>query len=258
MNRVMRMAIVVFAVLLISPIAATFAAEWGTLKGQFVIDGTPPKLNPLAVTKDQFCIDKKPVNETVIVGDDGSLANVLIYLRAGRGDKIEAHPDYAALLSEAVELDNKNCHFVPHITLVRTGQPLILKNSDPVGHNTNLGTFNQIIPAGGQTPTKISRAEALPKAVTCNIHPFMKGYVMVQDHPYMAVSDAGGKFEIKNIPAGKHGFTFWHEASNFMKDLKVGDGEADRRGTVELTIKPGETLDLGVIKVRAASLKTGP
>ena len=255
MNRVVKIVMVLIAIMFISPIAAAVAAEWGSLKGRFVVDGTPPKLNPLIVTKDQFCIDKKPANEGVVVGDDGSLANVVLYLRVGRGDKIEVHPDYAAQLAESVALDNKNCHFVPHITLVRTGQTLILKNSDPVGHNTNLGTFNQIIPAGGETPTKISRAEVLPKSVTCNIHPFMKGYVVVQDHPYMAVSDEGGKVEIKNIPAGKHGFTIWHEASGFLKGLKFGGGVADRRGTVELTIKPGESLDLGEIKVPAAALK---
>jgi hypothetical protein len=83
----------------------------------------------------------------------------------------------------------------------------------------------------------------------------MKGYVIVQDHPYMAVSDEAGNFEIKNIPAGKHSFAIWHEASTFLKDLKVGTGKTDRRGTVELTIKPAESLDLGEIAVPAAALK---
>lgn len=252
MNRLART--LLCAVALVS-VSSASAAEWGSLKGRFIVDGQPPKLNPLVVTKDQFCIDNPPKNESVIVGDDGALSNVAVYLRLSRREKIEVHPDYEAKLSEPAVLDNKACHFVPHITLVRTGQQLILKNSDPVGHNTNLGVFNQIIPAGGETPTKLSRAEALPKSVTCNIHPFMKGYVIVQDHPYMAVSDDNGTFEIKNVPAGKRAFAFWHEAPGLIKDLKVGSAKTDRRGTVELTIKAGETLDLGDIKVPAASLK---
>jgi hypothetical protein len=231
------------------------AAEWGAIKGRFVVDGQPPKPSPLVVTKDQFCIDNPPKNETLIVGEEGALANVAVYIRLGRRDKIDVHPDYEAQLSESVELDNKACHFVPHVTLVRTGQPLVLKNSDPVGHNTNLGVFNQIIPAGGQTPTKITRDAALPMPVTCNIHPFMKGWVLVQDHPYMAVSAEDGTFEISNIPAGKRAFAFWHEVPGLLKDLKVGGATADRRGTAELTIEAGKTLDLGDIKVPAASLK---
>jgi hypothetical protein len=235
---------------------AVLAADWGTIKGRFVVDGQPPKPAPLVVTKDQFCIDKMPTNEAIVVGDDGALANVLVHLRIGRREKVDVHPDYAAQLSEPVVLDNEGCHFVPHVALLRTGQEIILKNSDPVGHNTNVGgVFNQIIPSGGQTPTKISRAAALPIAVTCNIHPFMRGYVFVQDHPYMAISDEDGSFEIKNVPVGKRAFVFWHEGPSFLQKLKVGGGTTDRRGTVELTIKAGETLDLGEIKVPAATLK---
>lgn len=235
--------------------AATSGAEWGGLTGRVIVDGTPPQLTPLVVAKDQYCIDHKPTNEGIVVGDDHGLANTVIYLRLSLGEKVDVHPDYAASLDKPVVLDNHMCHFVPHVTLARTNQTITLKNSDPVGHNTNLGTFNQIIPAGTEVPTKITHAEVTPKNVTCNIHPFMKGYVLIQDHPYMAVSDEHGKFQINNIPAGKHGFTFWHEAGGFMKNMKIGSATSDRRGTIEVTIKPGETVDLGEIKVPASALK---
>ena len=245
------------AVMVISLTTAVSAAEWGAIKGRLVVDGAPPKPIPLVVTKDQLCIDKNPVNESVVVGEDGSLANAVVYIRLGRRDKIDVHPDFKTKLAEPVVLDNKGCHFVPHVTLVRSGQPLILKNTDPVGHNTNVGAFNQIIPSGGETKTKIDRATAVPISVTCNIHPFMKGYVLVQDHPYMATSAEDGTFAIEKIPAGKREFIFWHEGPGGMKDLKIAGAKADRRGMVELTIKAGETLDLGEIKVPAASLKMG-
>lgn len=244
------------AVMTLSLVAAAPAAEWGALKGRFVVDGAPSTPNPLVVTKDQYCINKKPINETLLVGDDGSLSNALVYLRLGRRDKIDIHPDYAAILSEAVELDNGGCRFVPHVTLLRAGQPFLLKNSDPVGHNTNVGLFNQIIPAGGETTTKIDRAAAIPMPVSCNIHPFMKGYVLVQDHPYMAASAEDGTFEIKNIPAGKREFQFWHE-TGYLRELKLDGGTTDRRGRLELTIEAGQTLDLGDIRVPAASLEAG-
>ncbi|MEX0642316.1 MAG: hypothetical protein WD468_06425 [Pirellulales bacterium] len=245
------------AVMFLSPTAAISAAEWGSIKGRFLVDGVAPKPAPLIVTKDQFCIDKKPMNESVVVGDDGGLANAVVYVRLARGDKIDVHPDYAAALSKPIELDNKGCHFVPHVTLVRAGQPLILKNSDPVGHNTNVGVFNQIIPSGGQTQTKIDREAALPIPVSCNIHPFMKGYVLVQNHPYMAVSAEDGTFEIANIPAGKHEFAFWHESPGYMQNLKLAGATTDRRGRAELTIAAGKPLDLGTIKMPASSLKAG-
>jgi len=237
--------------------AASSAAEWGSIKGRFVLDGAPPKLAPLVVTKDAYCIDKKPINESVIVGSDGGLANVVVYLRLPRGGKVEMHPDYPAQPTEAAVLDNNGCSFHPHITLVRAGQPLVIKNSDPVGHNTNIAVFafNQTIPIGSETPLKTTRATPIPMPVVCNIHPWMKAHVLVQDHPYMAASAEDGTFEIKNIPVGKHEFQMWHEGSGYMKNIKFKGGTANRQGRATLTIAAGGTLDLGDIKVPASLLK---
>lgn len=245
------------AALALSAAATASAAEWGSLKGKFIVTGAPPKPAALAVVGDQFCIGQKPMDESIVVAEaGGGLSNAIVYLRLARRETVEIHPDYAARLSEPVVLDNKDCHFVPHVALLRTGQQLMVKNSDPVGHNTKLGQiFNEIIPAGESRPKSISAAAVTPIQVNCSIHPFMSAYVLVQDHPYMATSGTDGAFEIKNIPAGKRVFTFWHEGPSFLRDLKVGSGTTDRRGTVEVTIKTGETLDLGEIKVPIAALK---
>jgi plastocyanin len=233
------------------------AAEWGSLKGRIVVDGTAPKPAPLVVTKDQYCIDKKPVNEAIVVGKDNALVNAVVYLRVATGQKVAVNPEYDAKAKMPVVLDNNGCSFHPHVTLVRVGQTLDIKNSDPVGHNTNVAVFafNQTIPTGGQAQVKASAAGPLPTPVVCNIHPFMKGYILAQDHPYMAVTGEDGTFEIKDIPAGKHEFQFWHEAAGYLKDVTLKGGKTDRRGRVELAIPAGQTLDLGDIKVKASALK---
>jgi plastocyanin len=236
------------------------AAGWGSLQGRFVLDGSAPEFPPVDASKDAYCVEHQPVNEHVVVGDDGGLANVVLYIRLGRRDKIEPHPDYAAALKEPATLDNKYCAFHPHVTLVRTGQTLVIKNSDQTGHNTNLrlvknGATNTTIEAGSETQRSLTKAEAIPLPVDCNIHPFMHGYVLVQDHPYMAVSSEDGTFEIENIPAGKYEFQFWHEASGYMKNLKYKGGALNRQGRADLTIVDGQTLDLGEIKVPASSLQ---
>lgn len=251
------MILAALALILLTCGTTAHAAGWGSLKGRIVVDGTPPKPAPLVVTKDQFCIDKKPANESVVVGKDNALVNAVVYLRVATGKKVEVNPSYEAKLKEAVTLDNSGCMFVPHVTLVRVGQTLNIKNSDPVGHNTNVAVFafNQTIPTNGQTQVKASTAGALPQPVVCNIHPFMKGYVLAQDHPYMAVTGEDGTFEIKDIPAGKQDFQFWHEAGGYLKDLTLKGGKTDRRGRAELTIADGQALDLGDIKVKASALK---
>ncbi len=237
--------------------ASAPAAEWGSIKGHFVVDGTPPAQPPLRLT-DDYCIKLNPPNKSLVVDTKGDLANAVVFIRVARNEKIDVHPDYAAELAKPVVLDNKGCEFHPHVTLVRVGQKFVVKNSDPMGHNTKWdlavnGSFNQIIEVGKEVSVTFAKPEANAAPVHCSIHAFMEGQLLVQDHPYMAVSGDDGTFEIKNIPAGKHSFQFWHE-KGYLSDLKLKGGTTDRRGRADITIKAGETLDLGDLKVPAAML----
>jgi len=244
---------------LMANVSETSAAEWGSLKGRFIVDGKSPDLPPLKVDdKDPFCQKAKPANKAIVSGKDGALANVIVYLRLPRGKKIAAvHPNYEVQLKEPAVLDNVNCSFEPHIILVRVGQPMVIRNSDPTGHNTKIDVFafNQIIPAKEQTEIKATRESPLPSQVQCNIHPFMQAWLLAQSHPYMAASGEDGSFEIKNIPVGKHEFQFWHEASGYLGNVKFKGGATNRQGRADLTIAANQTLDLGDIKVPANVLK---
>ena len=256
-----RLRVFALAIVAVSFAAGTQAAEWGGLKGRIVVDGDVPAPEKITPTKDvETCSKHELVDESIVVDSDGGLANVIVYLYTKRGKSVDVHPDYEESAKSTVELDNKDCRFEPHVALLRTTQTLEIKNSDPVGHNTNCkllknSAFNEIIAAGSSTTKDLSREEAIPAEVTCNIHPWMRGYLFVRDNPYMTVSSETGEFEIKNIPAGKHEFGFWHEAPGNLRKIEVGGDETSRRGLAELTIEAGETLDLGDITIPAKALK---
>ncbi len=232
------------------------ADAWGTLKGRFIYDGDPPQQEKLNVTKDvEVCTKDHPLNESLVVGPDGGLANVVVYIRPARGKAIKIHPDYKTDAADKVELNNLHCRFAGHITLLQTDQTLVIGNEDPVGHNTKADffkassySFNQQIPAGGSYEVQISRAEGRPVPVQCNIHPWMIGYLLVRDDPYMAVSAEDGTFTIKNIPVGEHEFQFWQEKSGYLKDVSFQGGKTDRRGRADLKISSGDN-DLGDLSV---------
>src|SRR5262245_51334793 len=76
------------------------AAGWGTLKGKFVLDGTAPKPPAVDASKDAFCVSQHPVDQTVVVGKDSGIANIVVYLKPGKGEKVEVHPDFAKTLAE--------------------------------------------------------------------------------------------------------------------------------------------------------------
>jgi hypothetical protein len=258
-SRLATIAAVSLGVLLSASYAS--AAGWGTVKGRFIYKGEA-KVEPIIPNKDQaYCNQHKLVTEDMKVGPKGELQDVFVYLYVPTGKKVDINPDYEKQKTEPKVLDNKGCRFEPHAMTLWTHHPLEVHNSDPgIGHNTNASSllnnpsFNQTIPNDQPLVKKMTKSEPLPAKITCNVHPWMNAYVLVRDNPYMAVSDKDGKFEIKNVPAGKQPFAFWHESKAYIRDLKVGSAKADRKGQVTLDIKPGATLDLGDITVTPALL----
>ena len=239
--------------------AAAFADEWGTIKGRFLYGGDAPTAAELKADKDvEVCGKHKLVNEELAVGADKGVANVVVFVR----DKgVKVHPDAAAeaKATKAV-LDNKDCRFSPHVMIVHTGQPLVIKNSDTVGHNSNVATIknppsNSLIPTGGETSLTFASDEALPAQVTCNIHPWMKAWLVVRPNPYAAISKLDGTFEIKNVPAGEIELQIWHEKAGYISEITVG-GKPEKiaKGRKKIKVISGNT-DLGEMAIDANLFK---
>jgi len=233
--------------------------EWGTIKGKFLFGGSAPEATPLKADKDvEVCGKHKLVNEELVVGADKGIANVVVFVR----DKaVKVNPELAAAAAKAkVELDNASCRFEPHVVFVQTGQEFVIKNSDTVGHNSNVATLknppsNSLVPAGGSAALKFSSEEAIPAQVTCNIHPWMKAWVLVRPNPYAAVSKADGTFEIKGVPAGEVELQFWHEKAGYLAEMTIG-GKAEKasKGRKKVSVAAGGT-DLGDIVLDADIFK---
>jgi hypothetical protein len=239
--------------------ATATAAELATLTGRIVYDGKPPARKNIEPTKDVEVCGKHPIpDEELLVSKDGGVGNAVVMLRT----KGVAPPASAAsAASERVVLDNKNCRFEPHVAVVRTSQELALTNSDPIGHNSKIDPLlnpgiNPILPAGGEPVIyKFAQEEALPVKVGCNIHPWMGAWLVVRSDPFAAVTDADGKFTIKDLPAGKDlEFGLWQENAGYLKDATYKGGKANNRGRFKIKLKPGEN-DLGDIKVSASVFK---
>ena len=144
--------------------SAVHADEWGTIKGKFVFGGAAPTVVELKADKDvEVCGKHKLLAEELVVSADKGVANVVVFVR----DKgVKVHPDLATP-GDKVVLDNKDCRFDPHVAVVRTGQTLVIKNSDTVGHNSNVATIknspsNNLIPAGGEATVTFASEEAIP------------------------------------------------------------------------------------------------
>jgi hypothetical protein len=238
--------------------AAATGTGWATLKGRFTFAGTPGEPKPLVVDKDlEVCGKSSKLFDRSLRVDPSSkgLADVVVFVR--KSSRVKNPVPDAQLV-----FDQKNCEFLAPVFAARVGQPVDVRNSDPVGHNTNIdGTsFNQLIPAGQGTTYKPDSEMGVPKAVTCNIHPWMKAYVIFRKDGYVAVSAADGSFAIADLPAGEPlEFQVWHARSTGSGGgvgVERPDLKWNPKGRFVITLQPDEVKDLGTLEVPAAGLGT--
>ncbi len=239
-----------------SAAAGPVGTGWATLKGKFVFDGTPPQMEPYNVNKDRAACTsggKAPLQETIIVDESsGGLANVAIYLRTAS----RVHESAQEPTDPTAVFDQKECVFLTHVFPITLGQKMAIKNSDPVGHNTNIGGkngFNQTIPAGQTIDFNPQKEEAIPVAVRCSIHPWMIAYMLPRKNGYYAVSGQDGSFEIPNLPAGEVlEIQVWHESGTGPNGaLVLSTDEAkelkwSKKGRFKLKLTEGETKELAI------------
>ena len=230
----------------------------GDLKIRFEYGGDAPDPAAIDVNKDvAFCGKTKLTNERLLVNPENKgVKNVVVYVYTGRGgSKLDEVP----AAKNTLTLANDKCRFEPHIVIAQTGDTLKVTNPDAVGHNANLGFFNNkqqnfTIPAGQEKTVELVESEPAPIPVDCNIHPWMKSYVVVLDHPFAAVSDENGELIIKGLPEGEElVFRAYHEAGA-IKEVKIdGKDEEWKRSRFEVKIGPGEN-DLGTVVIPADAL----
>jgi hypothetical protein len=203
-----------------TPSTPVKAEGFGTLKGQVVFSGDAPTAKVLfdkgkAPKDPEVCAKDAPLmsERLVVDGVTKGVKNVLVYLSKPTSVSDDAKKAYSAT---PVLFDQEKCVFIPHVIGVVAGTPITLKSSDPVNHNINAKLkqtpFNQLLAPQSKTQFPPTGAERTPGEVTCDIHPWMKAWWMVFDHPYFAVSDAKGYFEIKNAPAGTQKVVVWQES----------------------------------------------
>jgi hypothetical protein len=198
-----------------SPAAAPDAkkvdtATAATLKGKVVLEGTPPENPVIKMSSDPACGNAEVRAESYLV-DNGALQNVFVYIKDGLGNKYIFDTP-----TEPVKLDQKNCHYTPHVLGLRVTQPLEISNSDQTLHNvhgmpTENREFNQGQPIVGMKNTVAFTTPEVMIPFKCDVHNWMHAYIGVVNHPYFAVSDKAGTFELKSVPPGTYTIEAWHE-----------------------------------------------
>jgi hypothetical protein len=234
------------------PATAGGDQEWGTVKGHVVFAGDDiPKPVTIDTSKEPKCKTKDggPITseEWVVNPKNKGVQWAIVWLVPEGSEKLRIHPDLAKPAKKEVEIDQPCCMFQPHSVALQKGQVLVAKNSSQIAHNVDWKGIRQtggntLVPPGGKLVIDQIKVSDFPITINCGIHPWMKANARMFDHPYFAVTDADGGFEIKNAPAGKCRIVVWHEAVGYS----TGSGKKGE----PIDIKAGGTTDLGTLELK--------
>ncbi len=197
----------------------------GTISGVVRLEGVAPKLTQFEVPKDNDWCGRKKSLPRLVLGKNNGVRNTVVYLDGiQQGARLESK---AKILFE-----QKRCEYVPHVLVLPAGSALEIVNSDAVLHNVHAFDANAKTIFNIAQPVKGLRFAVKPEQfkagaiyeATCDAgHPWMSAFIVTADHPYYAVTDAAGSFELKDIPPGTYKIKMWHEGVHTVRvDLEDG------------------------------------
>jgi plastocyanin len=233
----------------VAAVAATLPAQasgsFGTIKGRVVWAGADipkPKVLDSKAKDPQVCAVKPLYSRDLVIDPKTKgMAHIFAYLPRPKGANPEA---LKALVEKApkVEIDQKNCEFLPYSTALHKDQKVVFKSSDAVGHNVHYTGFNNnknfaLGPNGKAEEKLVKDLSVIP--LVCDIHPWMKGWILVLDHPFFDVTKEDGTFVIEGVPAGPQNLVV---QSGFFGFLTPGQKTGQ-----PIMVKPGEVTEVEIV-----------
>jgi plastocyanin len=197
-------------------------ANGGSVSGTVKFKGTPPAPAKLDVNKDtEVCGTSQKTSRELLVAPDGGVQYAVVYIPGITKGK--------AFESTKATLDQKGCEYVPHIVLAPAGGDVDILNSDGILHNIH--TYSEKNPPLNRAQPKFKKSMTekfeTPERVklSCDVHGWMQGWLIVEDSPYYAVTDEKGAFKLTDVPAGDYDVKVWQE--------KLGESSQ------KVSVKPG-------------------
>ena len=203
------------------PLLAAGTADMGIVTGKVLFKGTPPPPRSIPVTTDASACGNQQQSEELVVGADKGIKYAVVRLIGVKGG--------APFVAKPVEIDQKGCKFNPHVLVVPKGGNLDILNNDSVTHNihshsTANDEFNKNQPSFKKRVSKTFDEDERVR-LSCDVHPWMSGWVVVAEDAFVAITDASGAFQLPNVPPGTYKLEVWQEKLGTQtKDVTVKAG----------------------------------
>lgn len=212
--------------------------QGGSLHGRVTFNGAIPQAERLRVPRDSAFCGSTILKEALHVDPQShGVADAIVSIEGiEKGKPLPRE--------QSITIENRHCKFLPRVQATTLGATLLVTNEDPILHNTRLRketaqgkTFLNVAMPKGVQPVQRILSEPGLLLVLCAAHPFMRGTVQVFEHPYFAVTDASGSFDITAIPPGTYLLRVWHETLGLSEQtLTIPEGQTHTTINVKLEL----------------------
>ena len=190
-------------------IVAGGTAWGGTIRGTVRFMGAALEPKKLPVTVDHHVCGQEKDAQDIVLSPEKGIRNVVVSL--------QSPPPGATwpVAQPIVQMDQEQCMFEPRIVVVPAGGTVEFLNTDRLLHNLHSNskgnpTFNRTQPRGRTIPIVLKNPEIV--RVDCDLHPWMRAWVVVADHPFYAVTNDQGEFILEHVPPGEYTLQLWQES----------------------------------------------
>ena len=202
----------------------------GTIAGTVKWSGPLPRIPTFSINKDPEICDPESHKirdlERLIVDSQGGVSNTVVFLRNISRGKANDLPEPRRFL------DQKRCRYEPHILLLPQDAELRMKSSDATLHTVHMdgaATYNLPFPFTNQIISRPMPTTGLVNLRCNGGHAWMNAEILVVPHPYYAVTDESGRFQLTDVPPGEYEIVAWHEGWKVLRQEAAFDVLTERR-----------------------------
>lgn len=233
LNRVTRAGRVSATVFVLACGLIAAPAGAASIKGSVRYAGAPAERKKIPVTIDQYVCGKEKDGEDLVLSPANGIRNAVVSLHSvSPAAKWPGDPP-------KVTMDQKQCMFIPRVIIVPVGGTVEFLNSDRLLHNVKSAgkenpPFNRAQPHARSISFTFKKPEML--RVDCDLHSWMRGWVVIAEHPFYAVTNDQGEFVLDHVPPGKYELQVWQESLGTVTQPVV----VENKGATTVTVNMGK------------------
>lgn len=176
----------------------------------------------------------RPFSESIVPSREGGVGNAVVWLMGVSHGPRDNTP-------RRVKLTLDGCRLDPRVQRVARGSTIMISGRDAMMSRLQFTGTGEAVPratvllsdAGQMVPTDDATSAPGLLQVTDDKHPWVRAWIVVAPHPFVAVTDADGQFRFDGVPPGRYTMVTWHERLGVKRSQLRVDGAVQTKVEVE-------------------------